>query len=41
MIISDRYDIDKNKFLNDFELMNKNVEKFNKEQMERANRPPF
>jgi hypothetical protein len=30
MIVSDRYDMDKNKFLNDFELMNKNVEIFNK-----------
>jgi hypothetical protein len=41
MIVGDRFDMGKNKFLNDFELMNKNVETFNKEQMEKASRPPF
>jgi hypothetical protein len=41
MIVTDRYDITKNNFLNDFELANKNLEKQKADDKARAERPGF
>jgi hypothetical protein len=41
MVVSDRYDMNKNKWLSDIEVLQKHADELNKMQEEKRNRPPF